>query len=64
MAKKILIAEDDISISEYLRMVLSKEGYQISQAYDGDEAIGKSLTEKPDLIMLEVKQPTRRNRSL
>ena len=38
MAKSILIVEDDNNIADLLRLYLEKEGYAVTQAYDGEVA--------------------------
>jgi len=54
---KILIADDDIEIQELLRFTLENEGYQTVIACDGEEAVSKALTEKPDMLVLDVLMP-------
>ena len=41
--KKILIVDDDKSIQELLRIILTKNGYNVHQATDGEEAIHKYM---------------------
>ncbi|SHH52264.1 response regulator YycF [Tepidibacter thalassicus] len=57
MSKKILIVDDEKPISDILKFNLSKEGYEIEVAYDGEEAINKTFEFKPDLILLDVMLP-------
>ncbi|SHJ96228.1 response regulator YycF [Tepidibacter formicigenes] len=57
MSKKILIVDDEKSISDILKFNLSKEGYQTEVAHDGEEAINKTFEFKPDLILLDVMIP-------
>ena len=47
----ILIIDDDIHINEMLEEVLIQEGYQVSHAYSGTEALLFLANEKPDLIL-------------
>jgi two-component system, OmpR family, alkaline phosphatase synthesis response regulator PhoP len=54
---KILIADDEPDILEILGYNLSREGYQIITAKDGDEAISRAKTQKPDLIILDIMMP-------
>ncbi|MFN3967050.1 MAG: response regulator, partial [Endomicrobiia bacterium] len=54
---KILIADDDIEIQELLTFTLQKEGYEVITASDGEEAIKKTIEEKPDLVILDVILP-------
>ena len=61
MGKRILVVDDEKSIVDILRLNLQKEGYTVSEAYDGAEAVEKALTEnseeRPDLILLDVMLP-------
>ena len=55
--KKILIAEDDKFLANAYRVKLSKSGFDVMIAQDGEEAI-KSLSEfTPDLIILDLMMP-------
>ena len=57
MAKKILIIEDDKFLRELITQRLVKEGYEISEADDGEKGI-KSVKEiKPDLVLLDLILP-------
>src|SRR5580658_2331609 len=55
--KKILIADDEPDILEIIQYNLTKEGYEVSTAKDGDEAVGKAKTVRPDLIILDSRMP-------
>ena len=57
MGKKILIVDDEKAIVDILNHNLKREGYETVQAYDGEEAIEKAKTDKPDLILLDVMLP-------
>ena len=39
--EKILVVDDDANICELLRLYLTKEGYQVTVANDGEEGAGK-----------------------
>jgi two-component system, OmpR family, alkaline phosphatase synthesis response regulator PhoP len=56
-AKRILIADDEPDILEIIGYNLSKEGYEIHTAHDGNEAIEKAKKISPDLIILDVMMP-------
>ncbi len=54
---KILIVEDEISISKMMAMSLKRSGYQCDCAYDGEEAVEKIGRNIYDLILLDVMLP-------
>lgn len=54
---KILIVEDDRDITEVLSMALNSEGYQVSAAYDGIEAMEKIKKTDYDIIILDLMLP-------
>ena len=57
MDKKILVVDDEKPIVEILKINLQKENYVVFEAYDGEDAVNKALTVKPDLILLDVMLP-------
>ena len=57
MAVSVLVAEDDKNIAELLQMYLEKEGYAVTVAYDGGQAMTKFRSIKPDLALLDVMMP-------
>ena len=56
MAQKILFADDDPEIREVLRLLLSSEGYEVSEASSGSELLEK-LDDGVDLVILDVMMP-------
>ncbi|MFI0427650.1 MAG: response regulator transcription factor [Flavobacterium sp.] len=54
---KILLVDDEKDILEIVGYNLSQEGYQISTANNGKEAIAKAKKELPHLIILDVMMP-------
>jgi DNA-binding response OmpR family regulator len=54
---KILVVEDDKNTSNLICEVLSDSGYQISTAFDGEQALNVAVQELPDLITLNVVMP-------
>ena len=53
----ILIIDDDASISEMLSEALENEGYSVTKAYSGTEAIMILSQNQPDLILLDLMLP-------
>lgn len=57
MAGKILIVDDEPDIIMILKVRLAAEGYQVVTAGDGNEALEKFKSEKPDLVITDVMMP-------
>lgn len=57
--ERILVVEDEKTISDIIKYNLSAEGFEILIAFDGEEAINKVQNEKPDLILLDLMLPKR-----
>jgi two-component system alkaline phosphatase synthesis response regulator PhoP len=55
--KKILIADDEPDILEVLQYNLVREGYEVTTAKDGDDALSKAKSTHPDLIILDIMMP-------
>ena len=53
----ILIADDDADIRAILRVKLEAAGMRVAESQDGQDAIDKSRTERPDLIIMDVRMP-------
>lgn len=56
-SRKILLVDDETDILEFISYNLSKEGYQVTTATNGKEAIQKASETKPHLIILDVMMP-------
>ena len=57
MPKKILIVEDEANIRELLRLYLEREGYTVLEAENGVEGIKKWKSDKPDMLLRDVRMP-------
>lgn len=57
MQKTILIVDDEKPIVDILKFNLEKEGYGTITAFDGESACETALTQKPDLILLDIMLP-------
>ena len=57
MQRRILIAEDNLEISDTMRNYLIRAGYVVSQAFDGGDAIEQARRLSPDLILLDIMMP-------
>ncbi len=56
-AKKILVADDENDILEIIQYNLTREGYEVFTAKDGNEALDKARQIHPDLIILDIMMP-------
>src|SRR5215831_6631810 len=56
-ARKVLIADDEPDILEILKYNLSREGYEVFTAKNGDEAVEKARRTQPDLVVLDIMMP-------
>jgi len=54
---KILVVDDSTSITAIIAAALRKEGYAVSEAFDGVEGLKLALAEKPDLIICDSVMP-------
>jgi DNA-binding response OmpR family regulator len=57
MNEKILVVDDEDAILLGLGDLLASEGYRVSTARDGREALERFATDKPDLVLLDVMMP-------
>ena len=55
--KKILVVDDSPTDRQFLLEGLSKLGYQVVLAENGEEALGKAKSEKPDLVLMDIVMP-------
>jgi two-component system, OmpR family, alkaline phosphatase synthesis response regulator PhoP len=56
---RILIADDEPNILISLEYLLKREGYEVSLARDGDEALAAIVALRPALVLLDVMMPKR-----
>ena len=55
--KKVLIIEDDRFLSSLMKARLEKEGFTVTQAFNGEEAMGLLKKDQPDMIVLDLIMP-------
>jgi DNA-binding response OmpR family regulator len=55
--KKILLVDDSATVLLMERMILSKHDFEVVTAKDGQEGVEKALSERPDLILMDVVMP-------
>jgi CheY-like chemotaxis protein len=61
---RILVAEDNEQLQQLVKRALEREGYRVTQAFNGAELVRAVLQAKPDLIVLDVKLPDADGRDL
>ena len=57
MPRTVLLVEDDKALNDAFSLMLAKNGYQVESAFDGQQALDKLETFKPDVILLDLLMP-------
>lgn len=57
MKNKILLVEDDVSISDIVKNHLTKEGFAVTVAFDGEDGVAKFLQDTFELVILDIMMP-------
>ncbi len=57
MSRKVLLIEDEPNITEAIRFLLTREGWQVESHAEGTDAVQVILTARPDLVILDVMLP-------
>jgi two-component system, OmpR family, alkaline phosphatase synthesis response regulator PhoP len=57
MSKHILAVDDEVFIRRLVEVNLLRAGYRVSTAFDGQDALQKIGTERPDMVLLDVMMP-------
>ncbi|MFH1442229.1 MAG: response regulator [Candidatus Omnitrophota bacterium] len=55
--EKILIVEDEVALSEMIKLRLEKNGYEVISAFDGVQALEMARQQNPSLIILDLMLP-------
>ena len=55
--KTILVVDDDLELSDGLRVVLEKQGFRVVQARDGQQGKQAVYNHRPDLMILDMMMP-------
>jgi formate transporter len=58
VAPRILVVDDDRDFVDLTSMILTKEGYEVASAADGEQALRTMMEERPDLVLLDVMMAT------
>ena len=54
---KVLVVDDEIYIVHILDFSLGMEGYEVITALDGEQALERMKSERPDLVVLDIMMP-------
>ncbi|CAG1066742.1 Chemotaxis protein CheY [uncultured bacterium] len=57
MAKNVMVVDDSASIRQVMSLTLAKAGYDVTEACDGADALGKLTGQKVNLIVCDVNMP-------
>jgi two-component system KDP operon response regulator KdpE len=55
--QRVLVVDDEQSIRRFLRVALSSQGYAVIEASSGQEGLSDAVTQKPDVIILDLGLP-------
>src|SRR5437867_12410646 len=55
--KTILVVDDDMELSDGLRVMLEKQGHRVLQARDGQQGKQQIYQQRPDLVILDMMMP-------
>ncbi|KUJ76183.1 two-component system response regulator [Ruegeria marisrubri] len=57
MSRKVLLIEDEPNITEAIRFLLTREGWQVETHAEGTDAVEVIVASRPDLVILDVMLP-------
>ncbi|MBN2334448.1 response regulator transcription factor [Candidatus Bathyarchaeota archaeon] len=57
MAYKVVAIDDDADLLRLVRIKLTKEGFEVFTAVDGEEGVSTVLREKPDVMIIDIMMP-------
>jgi len=55
--KKVLVVDDDRDVVQWFQALLQDNGYQVSTAADGVQAMQQLVQDRPDLVTLDITMP-------
>ena len=59
MSRKLLLADDSVTIQRVIQLTFSGEDVQVLTAGDGEEAIARIPVERPDIVLADIAMPKR-----
>jgi len=54
---KVLVADDDVDLVDLMDYALRREGYEVLKAVDGQQALARWQSERPDIVLLDGSMP-------
>jgi DNA-binding response OmpR family regulator len=57
MKKRILVVDDDDDLRRLIRIICEREGYEMIEAANGEQAMARALDSGPELILLDMMMP-------
>jgi len=57
LKNKILVVDDEVDLLNMAKIFLESKGYEVITATNGDEALEKAASEKPDAVILDILMP-------
>lgn len=51
---RLMVVDNEIDVCNFVKSFFELRGFEVSTALNGDEAVSRLLTEKPDIVMLDV----------
>lgn len=57
MSARLLLVDDDVSLCETLRLMFSRQNFQVEVAYNGIAGLQKAYSLKPDAVILDIMMP-------
>lgn len=55
--KRVLVVDDSATAVLWQRLILERESYEVITAANGAEAVRRAITDRPDLVLLDVVMP-------
>ena len=55
--KKVLIVDDEVDVRKFVSKLVERAGYEVIEAKNGVEGMGRVREDKPDLIILDILMP-------
>lgn len=59
MSHRVLVVEDNDEVRQLLVDVLSRSGFEVLQAANGEEGTHRALSQQPDIVVLDLSLPTK-----